>query len=185
MQQIFEAVTWYMAFLFSVTAHEAAHAWCAKLGGDWTAYHGGQGSLDPLPHIRREPFDMVLLPLVSLFLSERRHRRQVPPFRPQSGLRLDRLADRLATLRPVVQPALYVRVEHPLPRRALRIDTPHGVPVISMATGQSGLVHMDGMMACGEKAKNESKSLLSKKACLGQQCHQMGNLPHRNYAHAS
>ncbi len=68
MQNIVEAVTWYAAFLFSVTAHEAAHAWCAKRGGDWTAYHGGQVSLDPLPHIRREPVGMVLLPLISLFM---------------------------------------------------------------------------------------------------------------------
>ena len=68
MQHVVEAVTWYVAFLFSVTAHEAAHAWCAKRGGDLTAYHGGQVTLDPWPHIRREPVGMVLLPLVSLFL---------------------------------------------------------------------------------------------------------------------
>ena len=36
MQNIIEAMSWYVAFLFSVTAHEAAHAWCAKRGGDWT-----------------------------------------------------------------------------------------------------------------------------------------------------
>jgi len=68
MQSLVEAATWYVAFLFSVTTHEAAHAWCAKRGGDWTAYHGGQVSLDPLPHMRREPFGMVILPLISLFM---------------------------------------------------------------------------------------------------------------------
>jgi Zn-dependent protease len=68
MQHIVEGLTWYVVFLFSVTAHEAAHAWCAKRGGDWTAYHGGQVSLDPVPHIRREPIGMVLLPLISLVL---------------------------------------------------------------------------------------------------------------------
>ncbi|MGH9147912.1 MAG: hypothetical protein ACRD1Q_14470, partial [Vicinamibacterales bacterium] len=40
-------IVYYMAFLLSATAHEAAHAWAAKLGGDLTAYHGGQVSLDP------------------------------------------------------------------------------------------------------------------------------------------
>lgn len=56
---------WYVVFLFSTTCHEAAHAFAAKLGGDLTAFHGGQVSLDPIPHIRREPFGMVLFPILS------------------------------------------------------------------------------------------------------------------------
>ena len=64
-----EMVAWYAVFLFSVTLHEAAHAWTAKLGGDPTAYLGGQVSLDPLPHIRRQPFGMVILPAISLLLT--------------------------------------------------------------------------------------------------------------------
>lgn len=60
---------WFVAFLISATVHEAAHAWVAMLGGDRTAYHGGQVTLNPLPHIRREPFGMVGLPLLSLYLS--------------------------------------------------------------------------------------------------------------------
>ena len=56
---------WYVAFLLSTTCHEAAHALAAKLGGDLTAFHAGQVSLNPLPHIRREPFGMVLVPLLS------------------------------------------------------------------------------------------------------------------------
>ncbi|MFL6624669.1 MAG: site-2 protease family protein [Sulfurifustaceae bacterium] len=58
-----------VVFLFSVTLHEAAHAWAAKLGGDLTAYHGGQVSLDPIPHIKREPIGMLVLPLVSVIAS--------------------------------------------------------------------------------------------------------------------
>ena len=65
MNNIGEGLTFYVVFLFSTTLHEAAHAWAAKLGGDLTAYHGGQVSLDPLPHIRREPFGMVVLPLLT------------------------------------------------------------------------------------------------------------------------
>jgi Zn-dependent protease len=56
---------WYVVLLFSTTCHEAAHALAAKLGGDLTAFHGGQVSLDPLPHIRREPFGMVIFPILS------------------------------------------------------------------------------------------------------------------------
>jgi Zn-dependent protease len=56
---------WYVVFLLSTTCHEAAHALAAKLGGDLTAFHGGQVTLDPLPHIRREPFGMVLFPILS------------------------------------------------------------------------------------------------------------------------
>ena len=60
---------YYVVFLFSTTFHEAGHAWAAMRGGDPTAYHGGQVSLDPRPHIQREPFGMVALPLISLVLS--------------------------------------------------------------------------------------------------------------------
>jgi Zn-dependent protease len=61
-------VTWCVAFLLSTTCHEAAHALAAKLGGDLTAFHGGQVSLDPIPHIRREPFGMVVFPILSYFI---------------------------------------------------------------------------------------------------------------------
>lgn len=56
---------WFLAFLFSTTVHEAMHAWAAMKGGDLTAYHGGQVSLSPIPHIRREPIGMLVLPLLT------------------------------------------------------------------------------------------------------------------------
>ena len=56
---------WFFAFLFSTTVHEAMHAWAALQGGDPTAYHGGQVSLSPIPHMRREPIGMVVLPLLT------------------------------------------------------------------------------------------------------------------------
>lgn len=56
---------WYVAFLFSTTCHEAAHALVAKIGGDETAALGGQVSLNPVPHIRREPWGMIVIPLLS------------------------------------------------------------------------------------------------------------------------
>lgn len=63
-----EILIWYCVFLFSTTLHEASHAWTALRFGDPTAYLGGQVSLDPRPHIQREPVGMVVLPLLSLFL---------------------------------------------------------------------------------------------------------------------
>ena len=56
---------WYVVFLLSLTCHEAAHAFAAKRGGDDTAYLGGQVSLNPLPHIRRELFGTVLVPMLT------------------------------------------------------------------------------------------------------------------------
>lgn len=55
----------YVVLIFSMTLHEAAHAWWAMREGDSTAYQGGQVSLDPIPHIRREPFGMVLIPIIT------------------------------------------------------------------------------------------------------------------------
>jgi len=68
-EQLVTGLIYYVVFLFSTTVHEAAHAWAAKLGGDLTAYHGGQVSLDPRPHIQREPFGMVILPLISTLIA--------------------------------------------------------------------------------------------------------------------
>jgi Zn-dependent protease len=60
---------WYVAFLFSTTCHEAAHALVAKLGGDETAALGGQVTLNPVPHIQREPWGMVVFPILSLVVT--------------------------------------------------------------------------------------------------------------------
>lgn len=62
-----EGLAFYAVFVFSVTVHEAAHAYSAMKGGDLTAYNGGQVSLDPLPHMKRELFGMVILPLITTF----------------------------------------------------------------------------------------------------------------------
>ncbi|MGH9314836.1 MAG: site-2 protease family protein [Vicinamibacterales bacterium] len=56
---------WFLAFLFSTTVHEAMHALAAWRGGDPTAYHGGQVSLSPIPHIKREPIGMLVVPLLT------------------------------------------------------------------------------------------------------------------------
>ncbi len=58
---------WYAAFLFSTVCHEAAHAWSAARLGDETAREGGQVTLNPVPHIRREPLGMVVVPILSWY----------------------------------------------------------------------------------------------------------------------
>jgi len=68
METIAYPLGWVVIFILSATIHEAAHAWAAKRGGDLTAYAGGQVSLNPLPHIRREPWGMVVIPLFSAFM---------------------------------------------------------------------------------------------------------------------
>ena len=60
---------WYVVFLLSITCHEGAHALAALWGGDSTAYDGGQVTLNPLPHIQREPMGTVLVPLVSFVMA--------------------------------------------------------------------------------------------------------------------
>lgn len=56
---------WYVVFLLSLTCHEAAHAFAAHRGGDDTAYRAGQVSLNPIPHMRREPIGTVVVPLIT------------------------------------------------------------------------------------------------------------------------
>ncbi len=60
----------FVVLLISLVVHEAAHALFAYLGGDNTAYIGGQVTLNPIPHIRREPFGTVILPLMSLIMTK-------------------------------------------------------------------------------------------------------------------
>ena len=63
------APMWYVAFLLSLTCHEAAHALVAEWGGDSTAAAGGQVTLNPVPHIQREPFGTIFAPIISLVLT--------------------------------------------------------------------------------------------------------------------
>ncbi|MAE77803.1 MAG: hypothetical protein CMJ85_13150 [Planctomycetes bacterium] len=58
-------LTWYIALVVTMVFHEAAHAWVALLGGDRTAYEAGQVTLNPVPHVQREPFGMIVLPIIS------------------------------------------------------------------------------------------------------------------------
>lgn len=66
---LFDGAAWYVVFLFATTVHEASHAFVALKLGDDTAHRGGQVTLDPTPHIKREPFGMVVVPILAYLLS--------------------------------------------------------------------------------------------------------------------
>ncbi len=100
MPDLASGVIYYIVFLFSTTLHEAAHAWAAKRGGDLTAYHGGQVSLDPRPHIRREPFGMVVLPILSVLVSGWPLGFASAPFDPMWALRYPKRAAWMALAGP-------------------------------------------------------------------------------------
>lgn len=57
-----------LVVIISLTLHESAHGWVAYRLGDPTAYHEGQASLDPIPHIRREPIGMIVAPIISILV---------------------------------------------------------------------------------------------------------------------
>jgi Zn-dependent protease len=116
MGAIASGLVYYVVFLFSTTLHEATHAWAAKLGGDLTAYHGGQVSLDPRPHIRRAPFGMVVLPLLTSLLSGWPFGFASAPYDPQWALSHPKRAGWMALAGPsaniliVVVAALTLRI---------------------------------------------------------------------------
>jgi Zn-dependent protease len=100
MPDLASGLIYYIVFLLSTTMHEAAHALAAKLGGDLTAYHGGQVTLDPRPHIQREPFGMVLLPLISVLISGWPFGFASAPYDPRWALRHPRRAAWMALAGP-------------------------------------------------------------------------------------
>ncbi|HLG19547.1 MAG TPA: site-2 protease family protein [Bdellovibrionota bacterium] len=56
---------YFVPFIFSLSFHEAAHAWMANRKGDPTARLMGRLTLNPAAHI--DPIGTVLFPLISFF----------------------------------------------------------------------------------------------------------------------
>lgn len=96
----------YVVFLLSTVCHEAAHALVAKWGGDNTAYVGGQVTLDPVPHIKREPFGLIVVPLLTLFTSGMMFGWGSAPFDPFWQIRYPRRAALMALAGPLTNFAL-------------------------------------------------------------------------------
>ncbi len=67
-QQLGLGLLWFAVFVVSTTFHEAAHGFAALRFGDPTARDAGLVTLDPLPHIQRSPFGMVIIPILSFIL---------------------------------------------------------------------------------------------------------------------
>jgi len=99
-------VVWLIVFVISVTTHEAAHAAAAYLGGDRTAYLGGQLTLNPLPHMRREPFGMVVLPVLGALTNGFPIGWASTPFDPRWEQRYPRRAAWMAAAGPAANLAL-------------------------------------------------------------------------------
>lgn len=99
---------WYIVFLFSTTCHEAAHALAAKLGGDLTAAEGGQVTLNPIPHIRRSVFGMVIVPIVSFALGGWMIGWASAPFDPNWERKYPRRSARMALAGPAANFTLMV-----------------------------------------------------------------------------
>jgi Zn-dependent protease len=62
---------WYVVFVVSTTFHEAAHGLAALKLGDTTARDAGLVTVDPVAHIQRSPFGMVVVPILSFLVSVR------------------------------------------------------------------------------------------------------------------
>ncbi len=59
------AIIQFAVLLFSLSLHEASHAWMADRFGDYTARYLGRVSLNPLVHI--DPVGTVLFPILQFF----------------------------------------------------------------------------------------------------------------------
>lgn len=56
-------IIWFIVLLFSLSFHEAAHAWTSERFGDSTGRYQGRITLNPIAHI--DPFGTILFPIVS------------------------------------------------------------------------------------------------------------------------
>jgi Zn-dependent protease len=97
---------WFVVFLFSTTCHEGAHALMAKLGGDPTA--SGQVTFNPLPHIQREPFGMVVMPILSYLMGGWMIGWASTPYDPSWAYRHPHRAARMALAGPGANFALMI-----------------------------------------------------------------------------
>ena len=120
--EIGDAAAWYVAFVLSTTVHEAAHALAALAGGDRTAYEGGQVSLNPLPHMQREPVGMIVVPLLSALWSGLSIGWASTPYDPDWEQRHPRRAAWMAAAGPAANLLMAL-----LCLGALRVGLEHGI----------------------------------------------------------
>ncbi len=102
------AAIWLVAFLVSSTCHEAAHALVGYMGGDDTAHRAGQVSLNPIPHIRREPFGMVIVPLLAYVMFGYMIGWASAPYDPDWARRYPKRAGFMAAAGPLANLLLFI-----------------------------------------------------------------------------
>jgi Zn-dependent protease len=64
-KSIGDFILWFVVLLFSLSVHEASHAWTANHFGDYTAYYLGRVTLNPIRHI--DPIGTLLFPIIAFF----------------------------------------------------------------------------------------------------------------------
>lgn len=101
-------IAWYAIFVVSTTLHEAAHALAAWKLGDSTAYYGGQVTLNPMPHIAREPVGMVAIPIISFLMTGWMFGFASAPYDPYWAQRYPRRAALMALAGPAANLALLI-----------------------------------------------------------------------------
>ncbi len=103
-----DGLIWYFVFVYSTVVHEAGHAWAALKLGDDTAHRFGQVSLDPVPHMRREPLGMIVVPLLSWFFNGGRWMMgwASAPYDPEWAARYPRRAALMAAAGPAADVVL-------------------------------------------------------------------------------
>jgi Zn-dependent protease len=106
LEKIQLGLEWYVVFLVSLVCHEAAHALAALRLGDSTAYEGGHVSLDPTPHIRREPLGTVVVPVISFLLGGWMLGWASAPYNPAWAAQYPRRAAAMAFAGPLANLAL-------------------------------------------------------------------------------
>ena len=57
----------FAVLLFSLSIHEASHAWMADRLGDYTARYLGRVTINPIPHI--DPIGTIVFPLLQFFIN--------------------------------------------------------------------------------------------------------------------
>ena len=60
-------IIWFVVFLFSLSFHEASHAWTSERFGDDTGRLQGRITLNPIAHI--DPIGTIVFPLIMMFTS--------------------------------------------------------------------------------------------------------------------
>lgn len=60
-------IIWFVVFLFSLSFHEASHAWTSEKFGDDTGRLQGRITLNPIAHI--DPIGTIVFPLIMMFTS--------------------------------------------------------------------------------------------------------------------